>query len=100
MRKRRADQKIEKMLNEIHSDPIYQSLSPEKQKEIDEAFLKTLDLIDVILGDKFIEAEQYTKMRIDQWAEKMLVNIQKLVEISRSQKQTETPIINEENKNE
>ena len=86
----------EHILNsKIRIDPLYQAFSPEKQKEIDEAFLNTLDLIDVILGDKFIEAEQYAKMRFDQWAENMLTNIKKLVEVSRSQKQTGTQTIEE-----
>ena len=90
----------EKILNlKIRIDPLYQTFSPEKQKEIDEAFLKTFDLMDVMFVEKVVEVEQYTKMRFDQWAEKMLTNIKKLVEVSHSQKHTEIQTIEEENKN-
>ena len=89
----------EHILNsKIRIDPLYQTFSPEKQKEIDEAFLKTLDLMDVMFAEKVVEVEQYTKMRIDQWAEKMLTNIKKLVEVYHSQKQTKNQIIKEKTK--
>ena len=89
----------EHILNsKIRIDPLYQAFSPEKQKEIDEAFLKTLDLMDVMFAEKVVEVEQYTKMRIDQWAEKMLTNIKKLVEVYHSQKQTKNQIIKEKTK--
>ena len=98
-RKRRAEKKRKKLLNEkIRSEPSYKALSPEKQKEYDVVFLKTLENIDDIFIQKMEEMEQSTKIRIDQWAEQTLTNIKKLVELSHSQKQNETPTIKEKNK--
>ncbi len=96
MRKRRAEKKRENILDEkVRSDPLYKLLSPGKQKEVDDGFLKDLEAMDQAFEEKLAEAEQYAKTRFDQWDEQMLTTIKKLVELSRSQKQIETQNIKE-----